>query len=226
MYDEIGTVQRSAKSVKIGCTPMSNENKPRRKYELKQRADEMAATRLRITQAAVELHGTIGPARTTVSAVAEKAGVQRHTVYRHFPTDAELFGACSAHYAIENPMPDQEPWCAIGDPTERLTRALDDLYSYYERTEPMFSNVLRDVDFVDSIAPVLAPRLTYMEEAAENLARGWRVRGRKRHVLDAAVRHAIDFQTWRSLTTDGDITRAEALELAVGLVVAASVRTG
>ena len=88
---------------------MSDEMPTKRKYELKQRAAEMAETRLRITEAAVELHGTIGPARTTVSAIAERAGVQRHTVYRHFPTDADLFGACSAHYVAANPLPDQAP---------------------------------------------------------------------------------------------------------------------
>src|SRR3954467_12649660 len=81
----------------------------KRKYELKKRAEAMADTRQRITEAALELHGTIGPARTTVSAVAERAGVQRHTLYRHFPTEADLFGACSAHYAAANPLPHQPP---------------------------------------------------------------------------------------------------------------------
>jgi AcrR family transcriptional regulator len=205
---------------------MSNEKTPRRKYELKQRADEMAATRRRITEAAVELHGTIGPARTTVSAVAERAGVQRHTFYRHFPTDADLFAACSAHYVAANPLPDRAQWRAIDDPRQRLARALDDLYAYYERTEPMFSKILRDAELVEALPPILAPRLAYMADAAELLAKGWGARGRRRHVLDAALRHAIDFQTWRSLTTKGDITRVEAVDLAVALVVAASVRTG
>ena len=137
---------------------MSDEIPTKRKYELKQRAAEMAETRLRITEAAVELHGTIGPARTTVSSIAERAGVQRHTVYRHFPTDADLFGACSAHYIAANPLPDQAPWRAIADPQRRLARALDDLYAYYERTEPMFSKILRDVELVDALPPVLVPR--------------------------------------------------------------------
>jgi AcrR family transcriptional regulator len=205
---------------------MSDEIPTKRKYELKQRAAEMAETRLRITEAAVELHGTIGPARTTVSAIAERAGVQRHTVYRHFPTDADLFGACSAHYVAANPLPDQAPWRAITDPQRRLARALDDLYAYYERTEPMFSKILRDVELVDALPPVLVPRWSYLAEAAETLAAGWPTRGHRRRVLGAALRHAIDFQTWRSLSTDDRITRAEAVELAVALVAAASVRTG
>src|SRR3990170_3766702 len=141
---EIQLYAPSAESVKIGCTAMDIQKNPKRKYELKKRAEEMAETRRRITEAAVGLHGTVGPARTTLSAVAKRAGVQRHTVYRHFPTEAELFGACSAHYFTAHPWPDPEPWRAIGDPHQRLARALDELYAYYERTEPMFTNVLRD----------------------------------------------------------------------------------
>src|SRR3989337_368543 len=167
-------------SVNIGCTVMSREIPSKRKYQLKKRADEMAATRRRITEAAVELHGTVGPARTTLSAVAERAGVQRHTVYRHFPSEEELFGACSAHYFAANPLPDLEGWRAIGDPNERLAGALDELYGYYERTEPMFSNVLRDADLIDAIRPTLLPLQGYLAEAAEILAVGRSARGRRR----------------------------------------------
>ena len=203
---------------------MDNQKKPKRKYELKQRAEEMAATRRRITEAAVELHGTVGPARTTLSAVAERAGVQRHTVYRHFPTEADLFDACSSHFMTAHPWPDSEPWRAIADPQQRLAQALDELYAYYERTEPMWSNVLRDAEVVDAIRPAVAPLQSYLAEAAKILAAGWPARGRRRQVLDAALHHAIDFQTWRSLTTNDRITRTEAAQLAVALVASAPAR--
>ncbi len=195
---------------------------PKRKYELKQRAAEMAATRLRITEAAVELHGTVGPARTTLSAVAKRAGVQRHTVYRHFPTEADLYGACSSHYFTTNPWPDLEPWRKIGDPQERLAHALDELYAYYERTEPMFSNVFRDAELVQALRPTLLPLQDYLAEAAKILAAGWPTRGRRRHVLTAALHHAVDFETWRSLTADRHLTRTEAVELVTALVAAAA----
>jgi len=194
----------------------------RRTYRLKKRADEMAQTRLRITEAAVDLHGSVGPARTTMSAVAERAGVQRHTVYRHFPTEAELFGACSAHYLATNPWPEPEPWRVISDPRQRLAQALDELYAYYERTEPMFSNVLRDAELVDALRPTLVPLQDYLAEAAEILAAGWPTRGRRRRVLAAAVDHAIDFQTWRSLTANNRITRTEAVELVTALIASAA----
>jgi len=201
---------------------MNSQMASKRKYELKQRAQEMAATRRRITEAAVELHGTVGPARTTLSAVAKRAGVQRHTVYRHFPTEADLFGACSSHYITTNPWPDPAPWRAISDPQQRLSRALGELYAYYERTEPMFSNVLRDAELVDALRPTIVPLEDYLAEVAQILAADWPARGRRRRVLAAALRHAVDFQTWHSLTSDDQITRAEAVELVTALVVEAA----
>lgn len=201
---------------------MNSEKPSKRKYELKQRAVEMAETRRRITQAAVALHGTVGPARTTLSAVAERAGVQRHTVYRHFPTEADLFAACSAHYLAAHPWPDLEPWRTISDPQQRLAQALEELYSYYECTEPMFSNVLRDAELVDAVRPTLLPLQAFLAEAVEILAMGWPSRGPRPRVLAAALRHAVDFQTWRSLAADTAIGRTEAIELVTALVEAAA----
>ncbi len=153
----------------IDDTIMSRESPPKRKYELKKRAEEMAGTRRRITEAAIELHGSVGPARTTLSAVAKQAGVERRTLYRHFPNEADLFEACSTHYFSANPWPDLATWRAIRDPQQRLERALDELYAYYERTEPMLSNVLRDAELVDTARDAIAPLHTYLEQAAEIL---------------------------------------------------------
>ena len=201
---------------------MHREIRSKRKYQLKKRAEEMAETRRRIAEAAVELHGTVGPARTTLSAVAKRAGVQRHTVYRHFPTEAELFRACSAHYFTAHPLPDPEPWRASRDPRRRLARALEELYAYYERTEPMLSNVLRDAELIDALRPTLVPLQGFLAEAAEILAAGRPARGRRRHVLAAALRHAVDFHTWRSIAADTGLGRAEAIELVTALVEAAA----
>jgi AcrR family transcriptional regulator len=190
---------------------------PKRKYELKKRAEEMANTRLRITEAAVELHGTIGPARTTLSAVAKRAGVERRTLYRHFPTEADLFAACSTHYAAANPWPDLDSWRAIPDPGERLQVALDELFAYYERTEPMFRNVLRDAELVDLAHDAVAPLQAFLDQAADVLTDG----REERQLLNGAMRHALAFSTWRSLTANG-IERANAAKLVTALVDAAS----
>ena len=196
---------------------------PKRKYELKKRADEMAETHLRITEAAIELHASVGPSRTTLSAVAERAGVERRTLYRHFPTEGALFAACSSHYFAANPWPELGDWRAIRDPERRLELALDELYAYYERTEPMFSRVLRDAELVDSARDAVAPLHAYLEEAAESLMIGRRVRGRRRQLLAGAVRHALAFSTWRSLATNG-IGRAEAVRLIAALVDGAATQ--
>src|SRR2546423_4242678 len=102
-----------------------------RKYELKQRADSVSETRQRIVEATVELHTELGPARTTISAIAERAGVQRLTVYRHFPDERALFEACSGHWAAENPAPDPATWAAVDDPEERRRIALIEIYAFY-----------------------------------------------------------------------------------------------
>ena len=204
---------------------MSLESPTKRKYELKKRAEEMAKTHQRITEAAIELHGTVGPSRTTLSAVAKRAGVERRTLYRHFPTDADLFAACSSHYFAANPWPDLDAWRAMRDPQQRLERALDELYAYYERTAPMFSNVLRDAELVDFARDAVAPLQAYLDEAAEALTRGRPARGRKRQLHKRALRHALAFSTWHSLTTNG-IGRSDAAKLITALVEAASPPDG
>ncbi len=200
---------------------MSRETQPKRKYELKKRAEEMAKTHQRITDAAIELHGSVGPARTTLSAVAKRAGVERRTLYRHFSTEADLFAACSTHYFTANPWPDLDSWRAIRDPQQRLERALDELYAYYEETEPMFSNVLRDAELLDFARDAVAPLQAYLDEAAEILIIGRPVRGRRRQLLGRALRHALAFSTWHSLKTNG-VERADAAKLVTALVEAAA----
>ena len=216
----MATVHPFDPCVKIDDTMMSREIRPKRKYELKKRAEQVGETRMRITEAAIELHGTLGPSRTTLSAVAERAGVERRTLYRHFPNEAELFAACSTHYFATNPWPDPAKWRAIRDPQERLERALDELYAYYERTEPMFTNVLRDAEFVAFARDAVAPLQAYLDEAAEILTAGRQARGRRRQLVKGAVRHALAFSTWRSLSANG-IERSDAAKLMAAFVEAA-----
>ena len=182
----------------------------------------MTDTRRRITEAAVELHGSVGPARTTVSAVAERAGVQRHTVYRHFPTEDELFAACSGHFAELHPMPDSETWRSEADPAARLEMALKELYDHYAETAYMLANVLRDVELVPSIPKTLAPFERQLDEMVRLLASGWGARGARRAVLNAAIRHAIDFRTWESLVERGGISASQGARLMRALVEDAS----
>jgi AcrR family transcriptional regulator len=171
-------------------------SKARRPYEKRRRAESEQATRQRITEATVELHRTVGPARTTVSAIAERAGVQRATVYRHFPADADLFAACSTHWVAAHPYPAPDAWAAIGDPQERTRAALGELYAYYRAVEPMLANVRRDAQLLPALARVTAGAGAYFGAVEEILVAGWPGDATRRR---AAVALALDFATWQTL---------------------------
>jgi AcrR family transcriptional regulator len=185
---------------------------------MKRRAELEELTRQRITESAVALHGTVGPARTSVSALAEHAGVRRSTVYRHFPDEASLFAACTAHWMAENPVPDIGAWAAIADPDERLRAALAALYPYYRRTARMMENLIRDEPVSEVVRENFAGYRQYLGAAREALMRGRRSRGRVRTREQAALGHALAFATWRSLALDEGLDDAQAAELMTRLV--------
>jgi len=189
-----------------------------RKYEMKRRARRQEDTHRRITEAAVELHQALGPANTTISAIAERAGVQRLTVYRHFPDERALLSACSSHYVAANPLPDLGPWTQITDPADRLRRALAETYAYHRRTEPMLSKVLRDAQIHAPTFEVTVPYLQHWDRARYALATGWGAEDQQLKTLLAALGHALDFRTWRSLVHEPGLTDEEAIELMVGMV--------
>jgi len=189
---------------------------------MKRRAELEAQTKRRITESAVELHGTLGPARTSMKAVAEHAGVPRSTVYRHFADEEELFGACSAHWEAENPPPDIGRWQEIDDPDQRLATALEELYAYYRRAGGMLDKLLRDEAQVPIVAKLFAPYHQLMEAITEILMRGRGMRGKARDRTRAAIAHAIAFRTWQQLTDETELGDAEAAELMRRLVAAAS----
>lgn len=183
-----------------------------RKYELKQRAESQTETRERIVEATVELHDSVGPGRTTISAIAERAGVQRLTVYRHFPDERTLFLACSGHWAARYPVPDISAWAVVDNPEERLRIALSAIYAFFRATERMTGNLLRDLPDSPVLQEVAAPFMQYWETAREALNRGWQTRGHPRNLLRAVIGHALEFETWRSLTRHQGLTDEEAVE--------------
>jgi AcrR family transcriptional regulator len=192
-----------------------------REYTKRKRAESEAQTKLRITEAAVDLHGSVGPAKTTISAVAERAGVQRATVYRHFPDEEALFGACSSHWAANNPVPSLDAWAAIDDPDERLRTALAELYAWFERTEYMLEKTTRDVDLVPAMQPAVAAFRVWFDMAAAELDRGRSERGGRRRRVRAAIGHALGFDTWRSLVRDQGLAPDEAVKLMTRMVACA-----
>ena len=192
----------------------------KRKYEKKARAEAEAQTRRRITESAVELHGTLGPAHTSMSAVAEHAGVRRSTLYRHFPDERTLFGACSAHWAEENPPPDISAWAAIKDPAERLDAALSDLYAYYRRTEGMMDKLLRDEATVEVVNQLMGAYRAMLDQAVEILMKGRGLRGNAAKRTRAAIGHTLAFRTWQDLTAAQGLDDVGAADFMSRLVAA------
>jgi AcrR family transcriptional regulator len=183
------------------------------------RAQDVASTRQDIVEAAVRLHGSVGPAATTVSAVAQEAGVTRLTVYRHFPDAETLFAACSAHWGSSQTYPDVAAWLKVRDPAERLGVALADLYRFYAEGEPMLTRIHRDV----AALPATIQQRNAAAEVAQLealLAPFTMVRGpARRRRLTAVLRHAMSFWTWRSLCLDGGLTQREAVDAMAALVL-------
>ena len=194
-----------------------------RKYDLKQRAQSQADTRRRIVEATVKLHGSVGPARTTISAIAKQAGVQRLTVYRHFPEERSLFQSCSGHWAVLHPRPDVSRWAAVADPEERLRVALCEIYAYYRATEEMTANVRRDLPQLPALQEVATPFAQYWEAARTALDRGWTTRGHRRRLVRTVIGHAVEFETWRSLARHEALDDVEAAEIMV--LLARAVQT-
>jgi AcrR family transcriptional regulator len=186
---------------------MADEKRP---YRMKARAELQDRTRRRITESAVELHGTLGPSQTSMSAVAAHAGVRRSTLYRHFPDETALFVACAGHWAAQHPLPVLDAWAAVSDPPERLSRALTELYAFYDDAEPMLSNLLRDLTLVEPVRQQFAAIERYIEQAHETLLDGWPSPGRK---SAAAIGHALSFSTWRSLVREQECTAKEAVDM-------------
>ena len=189
-----------------------------RKYEMKRRAERQKETRRRITEAAVELHQTVGPARTTVSAIAEKAGVQRHTYYNHFPELKDLYQACMGHYLQRNPLPEPPFWADVEDAEERLRVALSEVYAYYSGNEAMLSNVLRDAPLDPVAQESMVSFYQYWGAMRDAIAGGFEAGGEHHEELRGAVALALDFGTWRTLVRQQGLDEEKAVKLMVRMV--------
>jgi len=183
------------------------------------RAGDIEQTRLRITEAAMRLHTTIGPAETTISAVAEEAGVTRLTVYRHFATDNDLFVACSGHWFSLHPPPDPHTWRAVAGVEDRAETALRELYGWFEENNADLYPIRRDFDSLPS--PIQAAILRAEVRNAEALVSGSGLRGRERARLRAAAGLVVRYATWRTLVVDEGLRGSDAVSLAVRFLTSA-----
>ena len=196
-------------------------NEMARKYEMKLRATRQEETRLRIVAAAVALHQTVGGAGATISAIAARAGVERPTVYRHFPDERSLLTACTSHYLALNPPPDPTMWKGLSDPAARLRTALPAIYAFHRRTERMMAHAMHDLEDMPMLREVLAPYFAYWDQVVATLVVGWPCEGEVGRRVRAVIGHAVDFRTWRSLVREQGLKDAELVELMVALAAAA-----
>ena len=199
---------------------MSDQKRP---YRMRRRAELEEQTRRRITESTVALHEELGPARTSISAIAARAGVRRSTVYRHFPDEDTLFAACSSHWRAANPPPSPSAWAAIDDPAARAETALRELYAFYGRTQDMYTSLLRDEPLVPIVQRLLRNFHGYLRTIEDILMAGRGVRGRAARRTRAAIGHALAFPTWRSLTHEQGLAEDDAVAL-MSLLVEGTAR--
>ena len=184
-----------------------------RTYTLKRRAEQQADTRRRIVESALALHGELGPARTSFSQVAERAGVQRNTFYSHFPDERSLLMACSALSLERDPLPEADAWRDIGDRTERLTTGLTAIYAWFERNADLAGCVLRDAESSEVVQEIVALRWGPFTAAYEDVL-GAGLSPAQR----ALLRLALQYATWRSLVRESALAPDDAVRTMVGAI--------
>jgi AcrR family transcriptional regulator len=191
-----------------------------RPYTLKKRAEQVEQTRKRIVEAAVELHGTVGPASTTLSMIAERAGVQRHTLYAHFPTEKSLYLACSGLALERDPLPDTASWAEIRPVRDRLRRGLLALYGWYARNEELTACVLRDAEHHALTREIAELRFGPPFEAYRRALRDDLTAGQR-----ALLAVALDFHAWQALKREAALTPAAAADLFADAIASAPPST-
>lgn len=173
-----------------------------RKYKKTKRAEQQEQTRDRIVEAIVSLHEELGPAKTSIKAVAERAGVQRLTVYRYFPDDLSLFRACTSHWLSYNPPPDSAEWQDIADAEQKTATALLAFYRYYRATETMWTGAYRDLEDVAALREVLKGFEDYIDMIRDDLLAHWKLKGEAKQQLSITLRHCLRFSIWQSLKSE------------------------
>ena len=190
----------------------------KRKYELKRRAENQDATRLRIVEATVHLHETVGALEATISAIADLAGVERLTVYRHFPDERSLLTACTSHYLSLHAPPDPTKWEAISDPEVCLHTALLEIYAYHRLTEAMMNSAQRDMTIKPVLRELLTPLIEYWNNVRDMLAGKYQADSEGYPLIRAAIGHAIDFVTWRSIVRQQGLDDEQAAAVMIAMV--------
>ncbi|MHB8571355.1 MAG: TetR/AcrR family transcriptional regulator [Candidatus Dormibacteria bacterium] len=195
-----------------------------RVYRQVARAERLAGTRQRIVEATYQLHATVGPNRTTVAEIARRAGVQRLTVYRHFPDERSLFAACSGHSRTLNPPPAADLG-ADAQGVERARQILLGMFRYYGFNPRLVDNLMRDSGAgpaAETVRAAMTPMRAAISDAEDRIVAAVPHGERAASAVRAAAHHAMAFSTWRSLVMEGGIDDERAAGLLVAMIEAAA----
>lgn len=188
-----------------------------RKYKKTKRAEQQEQTRERIVEATVALHEELGPANTSIKAIAERAGVQRLTVYRYFPDDLSIFQACTSHWLSFNPPPDAADWQDMANAKEKTATALLAFFKYYRGTETMWTGAYRDVEDIAALREVLQGFEGYIDQVRDSLLAPWKLKGKSKQQLSITLRHCLRFTSWQSLKRE-KLNDKQIVDLVLGWI--------
>lgn len=178
---------------------MIHEMQPR-PYTLRKRAQSRDETRQRIVEATIALHEEVGPRNTTISAIAERAGVQRLTVYRHFPDENAVFQACTSSWLEQHPLP---PLPVLAEREQAgaaaLRHGLLALYRYYRQNQGMLRASWRDAALVPALQAPMAELARYLDDYTAALATVFKGGTRWPQALRHTLSVATAFATWEQL---------------------------
>lgn len=186
----------------------------KRKYQQKARAEQTQETRQVIVEAAVKLHEELGPAQTSIKAIAEEAGVQRLTVYRHFPDETSLFQACTSHWFGSHPPP---VVADVVDPEEKVFKTLLSFYHYYRNNERMLYVAYRDLEEVEALQGPMSEVEAYIDSVKDDLLATWDTKGKLKKNISITLRHCLRFSTWCSLNSE-NLTDKQMVDLVIAWI--------
>jgi AcrR family transcriptional regulator len=182
------------------------------------RLEHVDSTRDRIVDAALELHRLAGPANTTISAIADRAGVERQTVYRHFPDLVTLFQACTEHGMRTTGLPLPDDWALVADPLDRLRSALTAIYDYWRRNERLVGNILRDMPVSPELVTGSRAYQDHLGLIWHSVLAPWLANGPGFGRARALAATALEFGTWQALTQRYGLSAEDAVDAMVGAV--------
>ena len=178
-----------------------------RQYNMGARAAAVAKTRTAIVLAARQLHVERGLVATSWDDIAERAGVSTATVYRHFPSLAELVPACAQTvFDLIQPLTPAQAagvFASVERAADRFEHIARSSAHCYQAGADWLHAAQRERDFL----PELEAAMGVIEDSLRQLVTT--AVGRRLTKADHALLFVVcDFPLWWSLSSSGLSDRA------------------